>query len=103
MHFLGLLVLSLARIFRLLINLYTFVIAFAVIISWVNPDPANPLVRLSYQLTQPVFRRVRRFMPASLLRTHLDWTPLLVFILLILIDTVLIGTLFDMGGKLLSK
>ena len=100
MHFLGLLLLSLARILRLLINLYTFIVAFAVIISWVNPDPYNPIVRFLHQATGPVFRKIRNFMPRALLRTNIDWTPVIVFILLIIIDTVLVGMLFDIAGQL---
>ncbi len=103
MHFLGLLLLSLAKVFRLLINLYTLIIAIAVIVSWVNPDPYNPMVRFLRQATEPAFRSVRRFLPRALLRTRLDLSPILVFILLIMIDTVLVGMLFELSGKLLSK
>lgn len=103
MHLLGLLLLSIAKVLRLLINLYTLIVAFAVILSWVNPDPYNPLVRFLYQITAPVFRLVRRLIPRSLFRTGFDFTPILVFLLLIVIDTTVIGLLFEWAGTLLSK
>lgn len=103
MHLLGLLLLSVAKILRLIVNLYTLVVAFTVILSWVNPDPYNPLVRFLYQMTAPVFRFVRRFMPRTLFRFSIDFTPIFVFILLIVIDTTLVGLLFEWSGKLLSK
>ena len=103
MHFLGLLILSIAKILRMLINLYTLVVAFTVILGWVRPDPYNPLVRFLYQITEPVLRRVRRLIPRPLFRTGFDWSPVFLFILLIIVDTTLVGLLFDLAGKILSK
>ena len=103
MHLLGLIVLSLAKILRLLVNIYTFIVAFAVILSRVNSAPYNPIVRFLYQATNPVFRFVRRFMPRLFFRTGFDVTPILVFVLLIVIDTVLVGLLFEGAQTLLSK
>lgn len=102
MTFLGLTLLAVARILRLLINIYTFVIAIAVLLSWVNPDPSNPIVRLLRGLTEPVFRLVRRALPPFFYRTRIDWTPLLVLLLLIVIDTVLLGLLFEAATALLA-
>ena len=102
-HFLGYLVLSLAKILRLLINLYTLIVAITVILSWVNPDPYNPIVRFLYQATNPVFRFVRQILPRAFFRTRLDFTPILVFILLIILDTVFVSMLFEWSGILLSK
>ncbi len=103
MHFLGLILLAIARVLDMLINLYTFVVAFACIITWVNPDPYNPIVRFLNQATQPVFQRVRRFLPQALFRTGFDVTPIVVFIVLIVINTVLVGTLFDIAHSLRSQ
>lgn len=103
MHFLGLLLLTCAKVFHFLINLYTFIVAIAVIVSWLRPDPYNPIVRLLYQMTQPVFQRVRRHLPRSFFQWGIDPSPLIVFILLIAIDTILVGLLFEAAGHLLSK
>lgn len=103
MHFLGLILLSVAKILRLIINIYTFIVVFAAIISWVSPDPYNPIVRFLHQATNPVFSRVRRFVPKALWRTGIDFTPIVVFILLILMDTIVVGLLFEWSGLLLSK
>lgn len=103
MHFLGLLLLTIAKVLRLLINLYTFIVAIAVIISWVRPDPHNPIVRFLDQATRPVFNLVRRRMPRSFFRLGIDFSPIIVFILLIALDTVLVGMLFDYASHLLSK
>ena len=101
MHLLGLIVLAFARILRFLINMYTFVVAAAVIISWVNPDPYNPIVNFLRQLTEPVFRLVRRCLPRAAFRWRIDITPIIVFVILIFVDTVLVGLLFDLAARLL--
>jgi len=102
MKILGYLLLALARLLSMVINIYTFIVIGAVIISWVNADPYNPIVRILRQLTEPVFRLARRVMPAILFRTGLDLSPLLVFFALVLVDTVVVNFLFDAARELLG-
>lgn len=96
-------VLAIAKILHLLINIYTFVVAIAVLISWVNPDPYNPLVRILLQLTEPVFSKILRIMPRSFFRTGFDFTPVIVLFLLIILDTVGVQLLYDLAASLLQK
>ncbi len=103
MHGLGYLVLAIARIIGLVINLYTFIIAASVLISWVNADPYNPIVKVVRQLTEPVFNFTRRLVPQRLFRTGLDFTPIVTLVVLILIDTILVNFLFDLGRAMLIK
>lgn len=91
---------AIAKILHLLINLYTFVIAIAVLLSWVNPDPYNPIIRLLRGLTEPVFYHARRFLPRFLFRTGFDFTPVIVLFLLIILDTVVVQLLYDFGLSL---
>lgn len=95
MNALSYLLLALAKILHLLINIYTFVVAIAVLLSWVNPDPSNPLVRILRQLTEPVFSWVRRWMPRILFRTGFDFSPIIVLFILIILDTVVVQLLSD--------
>ena len=100
---LGYLIISFAKVIQLLANIYTFIIAGSVIISWVGADPYNPIVRFLRQATEPVFGRVRKLLPQALFRTGLDFTPMLVLIILILIENVLVNLLYEWAQKLLSK
>lgn len=100
---LGYLLLALARVLNMIISIYTFIVAAAVIISWVNPDPSNPIVRILRQLTEPAFALARRFLPRALYRTGIDFSPLLVFFALVLIDTVLVNLLFDLARSLMAQ
>ncbi len=103
MHALGYLIVSFAKIISLLINIYTFVIAGAVIISWVGADPYNPIVKFLNQMTEPVFRRVRGILPSFFFKTGIDFTPLIVLIFLMLIENVLVNLLFELAQTFLAK
>ena len=103
MHALGYLILAIARMLGLIINIYTFVIAAAVLISWVNADPYNPLVKIIRGLTEPAFNLCRKIIPSRLYRTGFDFTPIVALLVLILIETILVNLLFDVGRNLLMK
>lgn len=102
MRVLGYLIIALAKVLGLIINLYTIIIIASALISWVNADPFNPLVRILRQLTTPVFSRVRRLLPGSLLRARIDISPIVVLLILVILETVLGGLLYDLGRDLLS-
>lgn len=102
MSAIGYILLAIARLLNMLITIYTFVVAAAVIISWVNADPHNPIVRILRQLTEPAFRQARRILPRALYRTGIDFAPLLVFFALILLDTVVVNLLFDVARGFLT-
>ncbi|MBX7149105.1 YggT family protein [bacterium] len=100
MPILGNLLIALAKVLSMLINMYTFVIVGAIIISWVRPDPYNPIVRFLYGATQPVFSKLRRVLPRFFYSSGIDFTPMLVVITLVFIDTFISGSLMDIGIKL---
>jgi YggT family protein len=100
MNALAYLVIAIAKMLHLIFTIYTFIIAAAVIMSWIKPDPHNPIVRIIRQVTEPVFNRVRRIMPRALFRTGLDFSPIIILLILILLDTVVVELLFDLGKSL---
>ncbi len=80
-----------------LLLIYTFVILAAVILSWTNPDPLNPLVRILRNLTEPVFERVRPYIP---LLGGLDLTPLVVLAGVFFIRTGILKVLSRMANEM---
>jgi YggT family protein len=75
---------SLLRLLISVLDIYALVIIVAALISWVSPDPHNPIVRLLYRLTEPVFRPLRRLVPPGKLG-GLDLSPLIALLLLQLV------------------
>ena len=65
-----------------LVNLYMWVVIIRVLISWINPDPYNPIVQFLRGVTDPAIETIRRFVPNFLWSTGLDFTPLLLIVFL---------------------
>ena len=72
----------------LLLDIYKWVIIAAALITWVSPDPRNPIVSILRQVTEPVLAPVRRFLPPW--KTGgLDFSPLIVIFAIWLVEWVL--------------
>ncbi len=69
-------------IFSSLVSLYKWVVIVRVLISWINPDPYNPIVQFLRGVTDPALDAMRRFVPNFMWSTGLDFTPLLLIIIL---------------------
>jgi len=74
-------------IFISLINVYIWVIIIAALLSFVNPDPFNPIVQFLYRVTNPAYAFVRRFIPTNM--NGLDFAPLIIIIALQVLIVVL--------------
>ena len=59
------------------LSLYFWIVMAAVVLSWVNPDPYNPIVRGIRSLTEPVFYRVRKLMPFTYF-SGIDFSPFVI-------------------------
>ena len=77
-------ILWLLNVIHLAITIYIWIIIIRALISWVSPDPFNPVVRFLYRATEPVLRPVRRSLPTY--QIGLDLSPLLVIIALEIVD-----------------
>ena len=62
-----------------ILSIYFFIVIIAALITWVNPDPYNPIVRILRNLTEPVFRFVRRILPFVVIQ-GLDLSPVVVLV-----------------------
>ncbi len=71
-----------AYVLHTIIWVYIIIIAARAILSWVNPDPYNPIVRFLYAATEPVLRPIRRRLPAM----GIDFSPLIVIAVFIFLN-----------------
>lgn len=81
-----------AQIIHSVIWLYTWVIIINALLSWVRPDPYNPIVRTLHALTEPVLWRVRRTLPFTYIN-GIDLSPVVVILALQFLDMVLVRSL----------
>jgi len=93
----GDLVIAIAKIVDTLLEVYKWVVIIAALISWVNPDPSNPIVRFLYSVTEPVFRPIRRLIGHRL--GPIDISPIIVILAIIFIQSFLVRTLIKVGYK----
>ena len=89
---------ALAKIIDIVLSLYMWVIIARAVISWVSPDPYNPLVRFLYGVTEPVLDRVRRLLPISL--GGMDFSPIIIILIIVFLQSFLVPTLVDVAGQL---
>ncbi len=100
MFIIGNLLLAIAQILDIILKIYTWIIIIAALISWVNPDPYNPIVRFLYSVTEPVLRHVRRFFRPILGGIGIDISPMIVIFIILFIRRFLITSLIEIALKM---
>jgi YggT family protein len=99
MMLIGHLLRATAMVLNLVLTLYLWIIIARAILSWVNPDPYNPIVRFIHNVTEPVLGRLRSRLP--LFFGGIDFTPMIAILLIILLSSWLVPSLDQMGQSLL--
>lgn len=84
---------SLFKLISLAIEVYTFLIVIRAVISWVNPDPYNPIVRILNRLTEPILRPIRRVLFRNTSYMRIDFSPFIAILLLMIIREILVRVL----------
>jgi YggT family protein len=77
-----------AQTFSGLLQIYFWIVIIAAVLSWVQPDPYNPIVRALYGMTEPVFDWIREHLPVNM--GGLDFSPIVVIIAIEFVQRVLI-------------
>jgi YggT family protein len=95
MFVLGKFIIGIAQVLDILLGTYKWIVIVSALISWVNPDPYNPIVRFLYSVTEPVFRPIRRMIGHRL--GPIDISPLVVILAIIFAQTFLVGSLMRIG------
>lgn len=92
------LLLAVAIILHYVLTMYMWIIIARAVISWVNPDPYNPIVRFLYQVTEPVLYRIRSTIPLPV--SGIDFSPIIVLLLIVFLDNFLVKTLQEIAVRL---
>jgi YggT family protein len=87
-----------AKVLDIALTLYMWIIIARAVISWVNPDPYNPIVRFLNSVTEPVLYPIRRRLPISL--GGIDFSPILVILAIIFVQAFLVQSLIQMAARL---
>ncbi len=87
---------GLAIVIKLVLNLYFYVIVARALISWVNPDPYNPIVQFLYRATEPVLDPIRRRLD---LGVGIDLSPLIVIVIIYFLEYAVVQSLLDIARQ----
>lgn len=82
---------GLGGIVHSLLTVYIWVVIIGALLSWVRPDPYNPIVQIIYRLTEPAYALIRRMFPTVF--NGLDLAPIILIILLNVIDVILVNVI----------
>jgi len=88
-------VMATADVLDLVLFLYMWVVIARALISWINPDPYNPIVRFLYNATEPLLARVRRAVP--IFAGGLDFAPMIVIIAIYFLQKFLVQSLREIA------
>jgi len=84
---------AVAEIIDIVLTFYMYIIIARALISWVNPDPYNPIVQFLYRVTEPVLNPLRRLVPVW--KLGLDLSPMIAILIIIFLKKFLIPTLMQ--------
>ena len=80
-----------AKVLDIILVMYMWVIIIRSLLSWVNPDPYNPIVQFLYNITEPVLYRIRRIIPISSI--GIDFSPIVVLLAIIFLQSFLVNSM----------
>ena len=86
---------AVARVLDIILLAYMWVVIARAVLSWVNPDPFNPIVRFIQNITEPVFYQVRTRIPVNF--GGMDVSPIVVFAVIIFLRTFVVNSLNQMA------
>ncbi|HTF99854.1 MAG TPA: YggT family protein [Nitrospirota bacterium] len=95
MFALGNVIIGIAKVLDIVLNLYMWVLIIRALISWVNPDPYNPIVQFLVRATEPVLRPIRKLVPPF--KIGLDLSPFIAVLVIIFLQYAVIDTLKRIG------
>jgi len=82
---------AIAKLIDFLLTIYMWIIIGRAVISWVNADPYNPVVRFLVEATEPLLSRIRRILPISM--GGIDFSPMILIMVIMFLQSFLVPTL----------
>jgi YggT family protein len=95
MFLLGNFIVALAKILDIALTIYMWIIIARAIISWVNPDPYNAVVRFLYRATEPVMDPIRRWLPLG--NMGVDISPIIIILVIVFLQSFLVRSIMELA------
>ena len=89
---------AVAKVLDIALTIFMWIIIARAILSWVSPDPYNPIVRFIHNITEPVLFQIRRRIPISF--GGIDFSPIIVLLAVIFLQRFLVQSLYELARTL---
>ncbi|MBW2634479.1 MAG: YggT family protein [Deltaproteobacteria bacterium] len=99
MYIIGYFIMAVAKVLDIVLICYMWVVVARAVLSWVNPDPFNPIVRFIHNITEPVINPIRVRIPINF--GGMDLSPIVVFAGIIFARTFVVNSLNQIALSLL--
>jgi YggT family protein len=97
MFIVGNFLMAVAVILRYVLTFYMWIIIARAVLSWVNPDPYNPIVRFIHNVTEPVLYRIREKIPVNF--GGIDFSPIIVILGVIFLQNFVVNSLLRLSAN----
>lgn len=87
---------AVAKVIDFVLLLFMWIIIARAVLSWVNPDPFNPIVRFIHNVTEPILYPIRTKVPVNF--GGIDISPIIVFLGIIFLRTFVVNTLIRLSS-----
>lgn len=92
------LLIAVGKVVDIALTIFMWIIIARAILSWVSPDPYNPIVRFIHNITEPVLYQIRRRIPLSF--GGIDFSPILVLLAVIFLQRFVVESLYGLARTL---
>ena len=86
---------AVAKVLDVVLVMFMWVVIARAILSWVSPDPYNPIVRFIHNITEPVLHQIRKRLPLNF--GGIDFSPILVLLAIIFLQQFVVQSLYDLA------
>jgi len=101
MFIIGYFIAAIATIINYVLYIFLWIVIARAILSWVSPDPYNPIVRFIHNVTEPVLQQIRKRIPVYF--GGIDLSPIVVFLIIIFLQKFVVNSLDGLSKSLLYK
>lgn len=90
---------ALAHVLDAILSIFYWLVLIRALMSWVSPDPANPIVQFLEKCTEPILEPIRRILPLNF-KFGIDISPIIAFLAIMFLKSFLVNTLLDLAVRL---
>jgi YggT family protein len=89
---------AIAKVLDIVLSIFMWIVIARAVLSWVSPDPYNPIVRFIHKVTEPVLYQIRKRIPVNF--GGIDLSPIIVFLAIIFLQRFVVHSLYGLAQTL---